>query len=182
MSRFVWAYGTEAETYTAYDASNSTDFNLKPGKAYWVRTYEEDVKLVVPHATPPPAPAETKVKQPQGVPMNSTRAEKLDIPTPPSPPETYSVGQFDIQVTPNPVTTNKPVTFIAAGSDVQSFKVTVFNASGKLIHASTRQSDHTYTWKPERNLTNGLYLYQVTAKRRKDAAPLTETGKLLVLR
>ena len=178
MSRFIYNWDPQEETYTVYEAGNSS-FQLEPGKAYWIRTYEEGVKLVVPHAAPPPVPTET-VTQPEGIPMNSQKADQLDLPTPPSPPRAYSVGEFGIQATPNPVTDNNQVTFIAAGSEVQTFEVTVYDSSGKQMHASGTNTGHTYTWNPKADLSNGLYLYQVLA-RTEDGGTLTETGKLLVL-
>ena len=179
MSKFIWDYNPETETYTAYQAGD-TSFTLQPGKAYWVRTRVEDVKLIVPHAAPPGVPTETTT-QAKGIPMTSTKADRLGIPNPPAPPATYSVGGFSILASPNPLTSNDQVTFIAAGSNLQSFQVNVFNASGKQLHASPRQTDHTYTWEPQQSLTNGLYIYQVTA-RKTTGETVSEVGKLLVLR
>lgn len=178
MSRFLWEYDPETEnTYTAYDASTS-GYTMEQGDGYWVRTREENVTLVIPYDSP--NSTTSKVSRVKGIPMNSEKAEKLNIPNPPAPPITYAVEEFSIQATPNPVTNNDRVTFIAAGSDVQSFQVKVYGSSGKQIHASPRQSDHTYTWKPQTSLSNGLYLYQVTAQKN-SGQTMTETGKLLVL-
>ena len=178
MSRFIWDYDSGAESYTAYDARNSS-FQLGPGAAYWVKTYEPNVKLVIPHAAPPPVPTETST-QPRGIPMGTQQAKELDLPQPPAPPTSLSIGGFKVWATPNPLTRSDQITFFAAGSQVQSFEVTVYDSSGKRIHASGTNNEHTYIWKPESELSNGLYLYRVTARKDEDKV-VTETGKLLVL-
>jgi len=181
MSKFIYDYDTKAGEYTAYEAGNSS-FTMKKGKAYWVRARVEDVKLIVPHAAPPPVPAITQsTPKENGIPMNSQKADRLNIPTPPAPPATYSVGEFSVLASPNPITNSNQVTFIASGSNLQSFQVNVFNASGKQLHTSPRQTDHTYTWEPQPNMTNGLYIYQVTA-RKSTGGTVSEIGKLLVLK
>lgn len=181
MSKFIWNYDTETKEYTAYEAGNSS-FNLEPGKAYWVRTREENVKIVIPHAAPPPVPSGTNnTHQTNGIPMTSTKADRLGIPNPPAPPATLSVGEFTVNAVPNPLTSNDQVTFIAAGSNLESFQVNIYDSSGKQVLASRTQNDHTYTWKPQTNLTNGLYIYQVTAQKT-TGGTIAEVGKLLVLK
>ena len=112
--------------------------------------------------------------------MGTQQAKELDLPQPPAPPTSLSIGGFKVWATPNPLTRSDQITFFAAGSQVQSFEVTVYDSSGKRIHASGTNNEHTYIWKPESELSNGLYLYRVTARKDEDKV-VTETGKLLVL-
>ncbi len=178
LSRFIWEWDRQEEEYIAHDARNS-DFTLTPGKAYWVRTRKENVNLVVPFSSPPPTPSEAASRS-DGISMNSNRAERLDIPSPPAPPTAYSVGEFNVNATPNPISGQEQVTFLAKGSSVNAFQIKVYGPAGNLIHESDRIRGHTYTWKPKSIPSNGIFLYSVSVSG-DDGEKFTETGKLLVL-
>ena len=175
MSRFIWDYSTDTGNYTAYDASADTGFALKPGKAYWVKTYEKNVELIIPGTAPPSVPG-AAAGQAEGISMNSQAAEKLGLPQPPAPPASPQIGQAEVQVT----TQSNQVTFEVLNTAVETMNVQVFGVSGKKLHASGTRATETYTWNPEGKLANGVYLYMVTANTTLGEG-LTETGKLLVL-
>jgi len=113
--------------------------------------------------------------------MGTQRARKLDIPNPPAPPVSLTIGEFSVQATPNPVSGEGEVNFVIAGEGISNFAVDVYTSSGKQIHSSGSQSSNSYTWNPESELSNGLYLYRATATKT-DGETLTQTGKLLVLK
>ena len=178
LSRFIYSWNRKEETYVAYDARDSS-FKLEPGQAYWVRTYEEGVKLVVPHAAPPPVPSSLS-GAPKGVTLSSEKARELDLPEPPYPPTPLSTGKFSIRALPNPLSGRGTITFITGGSDVNNFEVSVYNAEGRKIHNSGTIEGRTYEWNPVHPLSNGVYLYSVIAKIGSGRS-ISRTGKLLVL-
>ena len=181
LSRFIWDWEPVGEEYYAYDAEVDRKI-LAPGEAFWVRTYRDDVKLIIPYESPPVSSDYDLSSNSKGIPMNSSRAENMDLPKPPVPPAVTRDSEFTVSVSPNPVSDNAAVNFLVTGDSIENFTVDLFTTSGKRVDSSRQVIGRSYTWKPEPNLPNGIYLYRVTAKRRKDAAPLTRTGKLLVLK
>lgn len=186
ISRFLWEYDSETEsTYTAYDASTSS-YTMKKWKGYWVRTREDNVTLVIPYDSS--NSTTSKDTQAEGIPMNSEKAKKLNIPAPPSPPnqDAESNELLPVQAAPNPVTGDQ-LTFSIPETEpnVKKVKLEVFSTSGEQMYQSSYLDSRTITWdlttSDGNKLANGIYLYQIQAKGVAGETRTSAVKKLLVL-
>jgi len=178
MSRFLWGYDPGVGGYRTYDAQKSS-FNLKKGQAYWVKTYEPGVRLVIPYAAPPPVPSAVS-HRPKGISMGSDRARQLDLPEPPAPPTGPADKKLSVSVAPNPLTDSGKVTFMAASKSIRTFRVKVYRPTGELLFSSGKNEDRSCIWRPKEELSNGLYLFRVKVKNM-SGRMVKKTGKLLVV-
>lgn len=116
--------------------------------------------------------------------MNSAKAEKLEIPAPPSPPNPSET--VPVQAAPNPVTGDQ-LTFVVPETvpNVREIKLEVFSTSGEQMYQSSYLSGRTITWdlstSEGKKLANGIYLYQVKAKGVYGKTRTSAVNKLLVL-
>jgi len=181
MSRFLWEWDSDQNEYVAYDPKSQKK-EMSPGEGFWIKTYEENIRLMIPFTPSSPGPPGGEAK---GTPLSELSE---DVETPPAPPPVPSADGQDllaVKASPNPAQTNQ-VTFQALMAGVDGVKVSLYDASGAIIYESQLKEGTNVTW----NLTdsdggqvpNGIYLYQLEARGESGQTLASPFKKLLVLR
>ena len=91
-----------------------------------------------------------------------------------------------VSCVPNPVVEGRDVRFAVAGAGIESVRVKVFTLSGQLVFDSGWREGSTFQWglydMNGQVVSNGVYLYLVSAKGVDGGVQTGDLGKLLVLR
>jgi len=91
-----------------------------------------------------------------------------------------------VSCVPNPVVEGRDVRFAVAGAGIESVRVKVFTLSGQLVFDSGWCEGSTFQWglydMNGQVVSNGVYLYLVSAKGVDGGVQTGDLGKLLVLR
>ena len=163
ISRYLFEWDSSDREYVVYDAEKDNK-SLEPGEAYWVRSYEDDVRLVIPfNSSSNPAEEESS-----GTPL--AKLDEAEVPIPPAPPLQQIKEEklpLETYVRPNPASGEK-ITFGVSGFDVKEVKLISYRPNGEKIYESPYSRGKTITWdlknEQDNRVPNGIYLYRLKAK------------------
>jgi len=170
-------WNSEQEKYFNY--YSDTQHILPPWGGYWVKVRRassaDPARIFLAKTDKPPTSLEPSKHLPQSV-----KPKKLDYP--PLPTE---VDELRSRASPNPATGTSGVTFTVQNPRVEEIRVSVWEPTGKKVHASGYLSKQTVSWNLEtddgRKVPNGLYLYRIAARTKSGEVIEGEVKKLLIL-
>ena len=158
-----------------YDSDSGTNVGmLKAGTAYWIRidtavSADLPLKMAMPYE-----PGSTPGSSAMAAATSAAKVVPADAPQPPAPPMNE---QASGELKATAAVTSEGVTFEVSGADVSSMNVQVFTTGGQEIFSESANAN-SLAW--DADVSNGLYLYGVTAEVNGEATPLG-IQKLLIL-
>ncbi len=184
MWRFLWEWNRAEKTYYAYEFGVN-EKSLEPKIGYWIRTKEPNIRLVLSYNSPPPPPSETDPDLNGEASLNGGSSSEGEIPAPPGPPELFAPAELDIRAFPNPVMGGAKITFEVIGRKVKSFRVRVYDGTGRKIFTSGSQAGPSVTWnlldRAGAKVVNGTYLGEVRVEK-SSGEVMTRSIKLLLIK
>jgi hypothetical protein len=160
IAPYIFRWDPATNSYTSYGASGV----IEPWVGYWIRTYENDLTLILPvydaiHS-PPSHPPESLL-------VPSAAELGLTPPAPPVLPFTDKKTGFMVLNYPNPIRDVHTTKFMVLGAEVETIRVSIYDLSGRLVWRGEAPGNEL-TWHTDdlsgHFLANGVYLYIVEIK------------------
>ncbi|MDW8069689.1 MAG: Ig-like domain-containing protein [Anaerolineae bacterium] len=153
---YLFRWNPAENKYTYFTAAGV----IEPWVGYWIRTYADDLVLVLPVGDArPPLPPESA--------LAPAADPSLTPPPPPTLPMMDKATGLSIFNYPNPVRDVHTTKFVVLGAGVEAIRVSVYDLAGRLVWRGEALG-HELTWHTDdltgKFLANGVYLYVVEVK------------------